>query len=126
MFFKKTNTEPDMDDPSLGVHAQRRIRQKKWFYTHAVWYLIGLVFSFMANKVLGYGQTHDWFIWVAFFWGFLLCVHMVSVFILSPFIGKEWEEKQYARLMEVQKKKLVKIQQKVDEVLPLEKKKETE
>jgi hypothetical protein len=43
---------------------------------------------------------YPWFLWAAFGWGIGLVFHAIKVFGLSPFFGKNWEERKIKEYME--------------------------
>lgn len=119
MFGNKKNIEHlDLEQHELFENAQRRIKQKKRLFQHFVLFLLGCLFMFIINKIMGYGQgqplTQNWFIYGILVWAFLFIYHFVNVFITSPFLGKEWERTQREKLITLQKKKLQKIQDEVE------------
>ena len=119
MFFKKKKAVVDQEQHQRLEYAQKRVQQKKGFYNHLVWFAIGIVFLFLINKILKYGQPHSWYIWVSLAWGFLVCIHLFRVFITHKFMGKEWEREQRQLLVEKQEKKIAQIQSEIDQEIPL-------
>ncbi|WP_188369665.1 2TM domain-containing protein [Muriicola marianensis] len=109
----------DLEQHELIEHAQERIRSKKNLYRHLVWFLIGGVGLVLLNKVFKYGAEYDWSYWVVGFWGILFLVHLVNVFILSPFTGKDWERSQREKLIIAQKKKIAALKEEVEREYPL-------
>lgn len=94
--------------------AQRRIKQKKRLFFHFIVFGLASIFMLVINKVLGYGEPYDWFLWVILFWGFFFLLHVIDVFITSRFLGKSWERKYRDRLVALQEKKMMKMQAKIE------------
>lgn len=120
-FGKKNKPKIDLEQHELLEHAQKRIAQKKRLFTHFVVFLIGSIFLILANKVLKYGEGHDWSVWIVLAWFFLLCLHTFNVFVTQKFMGQEWERKQRERLVALQKKKIAEIQKEIETDFPLSK-----
>ncbi|NNF85799.1 MAG: Pr2TM family membrane protein [Winogradskyella sp.] len=108
---KKTVSQIDKEQLELIKTAQKRIRQKKRLYIHFVIFLIGAVFLILANTVLGIGKDFqifkiDWFVFAIGLWLFFFIYHLFNVFVTHKFMGKDWEEKQLAKLVNKQKDKI--------------------
>ncbi|MBT8324932.1 MAG: Pr2TM family membrane protein [Winogradskyella sp.] len=108
---KKTVSQIDKEQLELIKTAQKRIRQKKRLYIHFVIFLIGAVFLILANTVLGIGKDFqifkiDWFVFAIGLWLFFFIYHLFNVFVTHKFMGKDWEEKQLAKLVNQQKDKI--------------------
>lgn len=119
IFKQKKGTHLDPEQHELLEQAQRRIRQKKRLFRHFVIFLIGSVFLVVVNKILKYGENHDWYLWAITLWGFLFAIHLAQVFVIDPFMGKEWERAQRERLLEKQQKRIRKIEQEIEAAHPL-------
>lgn len=124
--FSKTDDEStvDRDQQALFEHAQMRINQKKRLRQHFVILLVGCVFLILLNVILGYGKDFTpfdtpWFVWAILIWLFLFLVHALNVLFSQKFMGKQWEEKQRAKLVKKQKQKIAKLQQQIESELPL-------
>ncbi|WP_375323620.1 2TM domain-containing protein [Flagellimonas sp. GZD32] len=120
-FGKKKKPKIDLEQHELLEHAQKRISQKKKLFTHFVVFLIGSIFLILANKVLKYGEPHDWSVWIVLVWLFFLCLHAFNVFVTQKFMGQDWERKQRERLVALQKKKIAEIQKEIETDFPLSK-----
>jgi hypothetical protein len=121
IFKQKKGPALDPQQHELLEHAQRRIRQKKRLYRHFVILLIGCVFLIVVNKVLKYGETHDWYLWAITLWAFLFAIHFVQVFLLDPFMGKEWERAQREKLLRKQQERIRKMEKEIESSHPLPK-----
>ena len=120
-FGKKNKTEIDLEQHEFLEHAHKRIKQKKRLFSHFVIFLIGSIFLLLANKVLKYGETYDWAIWIILFWAFLLLLHVFNVFVTHKFMGQNWERQQRERLVNLQKKRIGDIQKEIETDFPLSK-----
>ena len=114
--FGKKKEKPQIDKEQLELikNAQQRVKQKKRLYYHFVIFLIGALFLILANTVLGIGQDlkifgQDWFVIAIIVWLFLFVFHLFNVFVTHKFMGKEWEEKQLAKLVNKQKVRIEKL-----------------
>ena len=122
MFSKKKNTsEVDYEQRELYENARKRAKQKKRLFSHFVIFLIGSIFLILANKVLKYGETYDWSIWIVLGWAFLLILHLVNVFVTHKFMGQNWEREQRERLVKLQKERIGEIQKEIETDFPLSK-----
>lgn len=114
MFGNTTNSPKiDMAQHEMFETAQHRIKQKKRLFFHLIIYVLGGIFMFVINKLLGYGQT-DWFVWAILVWTFFFLIHVVNVFITDRFLGREWQRKEREKLVALQQKKLLKMQAQVE------------
>ncbi|MEZ2415285.1 2TM domain-containing protein [Muriicola sp. E247] len=119
MFSKtKKGSGIDLEQHEQIEYAQERIRQKKNLYRHFVWFLIGSVGLVLMNKVFKYGEAYDWAYWAIGFWSLLLLVHLVNVFILSTFMGRDWEREQREKLVLKQKEKIAELQKQLEKEFP--------
>lgn len=114
--FGKKKEKPQIDKEQLELikNAQQRVKQKKRLYYHFVIFLIGALFLILANTVLGIGQDlkifgQDWFVIAIIVWLFLFVFHLFNVFVTHKFMGKDWEEKQLAKLVNKQKVRIEKL-----------------
>ena len=104
----------DQEQHELYENARSRIKQKKRLYFHFVLFLVGSVFLIIINKVLNYGDTYDWFVWAITLWSFFFIFHVINVFIINPFMGKDWERKQTERLIQKQELKIAKMEREIE------------
>lgn len=109
----------EVEQHELFEHAQKRIRQKRHLYTHFVVFLIGSCFLLFINKVLKFGENHNWAVWVTLFWAFLLAFHFFNVFVTHKFMGKQWERKQREKLIEKQKQRIHALQKEIETEFPV-------
>ncbi|RAJ15153.1 dihydrofolate reductase [Olleya aquimaris] len=121
MFGIKKKETPQIDKEQLELikNAQRRIKQKKRLYAHFVIFLIGAVFIIAANTVLGIGKDTtffgiNWFVFAILGWLFFFLYHAFTVFVTTKFMGKEWEEKQLAKLVNKQQVRIEKLKNELE------------
>ncbi|TDO78151.1 2TM domain-containing protein [Flavobacterium chryseum] len=99
-------------------YARRRLRQKKILYFHFVFFLIGSLFLFIANKFFGFGVSAtepNWCIWAITIWFFIFILHFIKVYITDRFMNKRWEREQIDRLVALQQKRISQLESKVNE-----------
>ena len=120
MFSKpKNDSGLNLEQHEQIEYAQQRIVQKKNLYRHFVWFLIGSVGLVLFNKVLKYGEAYDWSYWIIGIWTVLFLVHLVNVFILNPFMGRDWEREQREKLVIKQKEKIAELQKQMEKDFPV-------
>lgn len=123
MFSKAKKSERiDAEQREQYEYARRRIRQKKNLMRHFILFLVGSVLLIIINPVLGYGNEilfENWFIWVILIWTFIFLVHLLNVFVMHKFMGKEWENRQMEKLKIRQAERMAELQKKVDNELQL-------
>jgi hypothetical protein len=115
----------DIDQKELFKNANRRIKQKKRFVYHFVFFIAGALVLMFMNLVLQYQEDltpfgMPWFVSATLIWSFFLIAHGINVFIVEKLMGRAWEEKYMNKLVELQLRKLKKLQAKVDKKYPLE------
>ena len=127
MFTKNKTSKPrlDVQQKELFEHAQSRINEKKALYRHFVVFLAGCILMIVLNLVLNIGSEfkfleYDWFVVGVVIWSFILLVHIIRVVLFSKFMGKAWQDKQMKHLVEKQKNKIAKMEQKLDLQTPKE------
>lgn len=107
----------------LFENAQRRIKQKKLLFLHLWVFVLGCIFMVVINKLLYSETTYNWYIWGILIWTFLFFLHVINVFVIERFMGKEWERKERQRLVELQQKKILKMEASVEKELQKEREK---
>lgn len=115
----------DIDQKELFKNANRRIKQKKRLVYHLVFFIAGALVLMFLNLVLQYQNEFrpfglPWYVSAALIWSFFLIAHAINVFFVEKLMGRAWEEKYMNKLVELQLKKLKKLQAKVDKKYPLE------
>ncbi|MFD2822131.1 dihydrofolate reductase [Lacinutrix iliipiscaria] len=115
MFGKKKN-KPQIDAVQLELiqNAQRRIRQKKRFYSHVIVFFIFSVLLYTFNVGLGFYDeftfiTLPWSVIIIIIWCVLLFWHFLNVYLFQAFMGKEWEQQQLNKLVAKQQVRIEKI-----------------
>lgn len=103
----------------LYEKSRNYVQQKKSVYLHFIFLIIGAVFLFIINNVfkIGVEKWGFWYQWAVTLWFFLWVYHLIHVFIIHRFFGKDWERaetdklivKHFERLKSLEKK-LVKAQ----------------
>ena len=95
--FGKKKIKPEIDKEQLELfqNAQRRVKQKRRLYVHFVLFLIGALLLVISNIGLGIAKDFkifelDWFVVAIIVWLFIFLYHVLNVFIINKFMGKEW------------------------------------
>ncbi len=79
--------------------AKDKVENIKKFYTSLMSYVFFITFLAGLNYWLD-GWNYPWFLWAAFGWGIGLIFHAIKVFSISPFFGRDWEERKIKEYME--------------------------
>lgn len=108
----------ETEQHEIYEYARRRIRQKKRLYFHFIFFFLGSIFFFIANKWLNIGEPTNWYIWVVTTWLFIFILHFIKVFITDSFMNKNWEREQINRLMTMQEKKLEQLKNEIENKKP--------
>jgi dihydrofolate reductase len=124
--FGKKKQKPEIDKEQLELiqNAQRRIRQKKRFYTHFIVFAIFALIFFTFNVGLGLADeimiaTLPWSVVIIFVWFVLLFWHFVNVFLINTFMGKNWEQQQLNKLVSKQQVRIEKIKKNLKSEAPI-------
>ena len=94
--------------------ARKRTKQKKRLYFHFVFFLVGSLFFVFLNKVVNFHPEMDWYVWALFAWMLILVIHIVNVFVIDRFFGKEWERVQTEKLIKKHQEKVAKLETKLE------------
>ena len=115
MFGKKKN-KPQIDQEQLLLiqNAQRRIKQKKRFYSHVIVFaIIGLIlYTFNVGLKLADEftlATLPWSVVIIAIWFVFVFWHFLNVFLFQTFMGKDWEQKQLEKLVSKQQVRIEKL-----------------
>ena len=83
--------------------AKQHVDMLKGFYYHLLSYLGVILFLGILNFTIDQ-LKNPWFLWVALSWGIGLLVHALVTFDwLSPYLGKNWEERKIKEILEKEK-----------------------
>lgn len=99
-------------------YARDRIRQKKNVFFHFILFFVGSIFLFIINKIVENNDPINWYLWAITGWAFIFILHFIKVFITDSFMNKNWERHQIDRLVTMQQKKILKLQQQLDNKNP--------
>src|SRR5690554_7904874 len=97
MFSKTKKSERiDSEQREQYNYALQRIRQKKKLFRHFVFFLAGSVLFIILSAFLNKGNEilNNWYVYAILIWLFFLLVHVINVFVINTFMGKEWEDRQ--------------------------------
>ncbi|MCV6631762.1 MAG: 2TM domain-containing protein [Flavobacteriaceae bacterium] len=108
---KKEKTNIDPEQYEMMKRAEKRIKTKKGLYNHFVFFVLGAALMIVLNKIFHYGEDiyKDWSILATTIWGFFVLFHLVRVYIIKRFLGKEWEAEQMKKLVGLQRDRIEKI-----------------
>ena len=82
-------------------------------------FLIGSVFAIVLNKILKYGEPHNWYQWMIAIWAFIFILHFSQVFVTNPLLGKQWERSQREKLLRKQQERIRKLEEEIARTHPL-------
>lgn len=121
---KKTKTTINQEQLELIQYAQKRIKQKKRFYTHLAVFVIFSLILIIFNVGLGLADATTilalpWSVFVTIIWLAILFWHFLNVFLLNRFMGKDWEQKQLQKLVSKQQAQIEKIKLNLEKEAPL-------
>jgi len=78
--------------------AEKKVKDIKGFYANLITYIV--VIGGLAILNFATSPEYWWFLFPAGGWGIGLIFYGLTVFNVFPFLGKDWEEKKVAQLME--------------------------
>lgn len=120
---KKSSSKLDLEQREMYEYARKRTIQKRRLFQHFVVFLVGGVLLIVINVVIGYREEwkpfgYNWFVWAILIWSLLFFVHLINVWVINSFMGKEWEQKHIERLVRKQKDKIEELQLQVEKDHP--------
>lgn len=96
------------DQFELYENARKRVSQKRLLYIHIILFFIGsialLILDILLEKSL-FGFT-NWSYSIILFWSLLILLHVINVFIINRFMGKDWQKQQLQKLVDQQERKI--------------------
>lgn len=123
--FGKKKAKPQIDKEQLALiqNAQRRIKQKKRFYSHAIVFVIFSLLLFTFNVGLGFKDeikiaTLHWSVIIIIVWFVFLFWHCLNVFLFQAFMGAAWEQQQLEKLVSKQQVRIEKIKNELKKEAP--------
>ena len=110
------------DQHFLYEKARKRIKQKKQFYLHLLFFIIGASILFGFTFVRGFNLEYNPIIiyGILVLWFTLVLLHFINVFISTKFFDEEWERIQTEKLLQKHEKKIKKLEEKLQKegILP--------
>jgi len=95
--------EERISEDDLESSIRSRVRQMREFYTHLIVYivvnLILVAIWYFTTGIDGF----PWFLFPLGGWGIGLFFHWYSVFVEHGILGREWEDRKVAELMDKEK-----------------------
>jgi hypothetical protein len=107
-----------MTDREIYEKAQKRVKEKKDFYSHLSSYVITMVFLLFLNLFTAPGYL--WVIWPAMGWGIGLAFHAFSVFGIFGNQDDDWEERELKKEIERLKRKKKDLPESADDEMLLD------
>lgn len=92
------NHDMDHDESVRYLAAKERVEQLRGFYVHLTVYVLVNLFLFGINMATD--RDSLWFFWPLLGWGIGLGAHAMTVFVFDGKLGKNWEDRKIAELME--------------------------
>ena len=83
--------------------AKDRVEGIKKFYTSLMSYVFFIAFLAGLNYWVDEWR-YPWFLWAAFGWGIGLVFQAIKAFSISPFFGRDWEERKIKEYMKEEEK----------------------
>lgn len=83
--------------------ARKQAREIKGFYIHILIYCVTIPVLIWVN--LTFVPHFYWFPFSMFGWGFGLMFHGFQAYGYTPFLGRGWEERKIAEIMEKERQK---------------------
>ncbi|MBF4465477.1 2TM domain-containing protein [Flavobacterium sp. LC2016-12] len=82
--------------------AQKRVKEIKDFYAHLTVYFLCNPIVIAVNLLTSPGYLYFWYSLLG--WGFVIVMHGLTAFRVSPIFNKDWEERKIREIMEKEKK----------------------
>lgn len=95
------NLEPT--DYQRYEKARKKAVAIRGFYIHLTAYCVLIPVIVFIN--LKFTPEYYWFFFTIFGWGTGLSFHAMEAFGKQPFLGKKWQERKIAELLEIEKNK---------------------
>jgi len=81
--------------------VKKQVKEMKIFYMHLMAYIVVMTVLMVIN--LTTYPFYLWFLWPVLGWGIPIAFHALSVFNMTPFLGRHWEERKIGELIEKEK-----------------------
>jgi len=114
----KSNSDIDNEQIEQLEYAQKRIKQKKFLYSHFVFFIFGCAISSSLDYIFNVGSDitlldYSWSFWIVFCWFFILIFHVFKVYVTDRFINSRWVKNQKNKLINIQQKEIRSIKEKM-------------
>ena len=93
--------ETNNNDALVLNKVKKQVKEMKIFYMHLMAYVV-VMGVLMTINLISY-PFYLWFLWPVLGWGIPIAFHGLSVFNMTPFLGKDWEERKIEELIEKEK-----------------------
>ena len=99
----------------LYEKARKRAKQKRRLYVHLILFVIGTLFLFTLNSILGFGAEFGnfWFFTIAGIWFVFWILHFINVFFTNKFFDKDWERRETDKLINKHQNRIGKLEKKL-------------
>ena len=94
--------ETNYNEEERYYQAKKRVQEIKGFYGNLASYIVVNIFLMILN--LATSPQYLWFFWPLLGWGIGVLFHGLGVFKVSPFFGKDWEERKMKQFIEEEKR----------------------
>lgn len=84
------------EDQQRYEHTRARVQALKWFYIHAVIYVLVSIMLVVIDLLTPDGY---WFYWPLVGWGAGLGLHALIVFRFGGTLGRDWEERKIREML---------------------------
>ena len=116
----QSKSKADIDNEQIEQleYAQKRIKQKKFLYSHFVFFIFGCAISSSLDYIFNVGADitlldYSWSFWIVFCWFFILVFHVFKVYVTDRFINSRWVKNQKNKLINIQQKEIRSIKEKM-------------
>lgn len=99
--IKIKQMETNNNDALVLNKVKKQVKEMKIFYTHLMAYVLVMVILMTINLITY--PFYLWFLWPVLGWGIPIAFHGLAVFNMTPFLGRDWEERKIEELMEKEK-----------------------
>lgn len=93
--------ETNDNDALVLIKVKKQVKEMKMFYLHLMAYVV-VITALMIINLITY-PFYLWFLWPVLGWGIPIAFHALSVFNMSPFLGRDWEQRKIEELIEKEK-----------------------
>jgi len=93
--------ETNDNDALVLIKVKKQVKEMKMFYLHLMAYIVVITVLMIINLITY--PFYLWFLWPVLGWGIPIAFHALSVFNMSPILGRDWEQRKIEELIEKEK-----------------------